>query len=60
VPPTYNLLSSILSKNSDSNRLICLTKQLYPCSEDVLQNILGGMDALSVFQESDEKGYLEY
>jgi hypothetical protein len=31
-----------------------------PLQQDLLQNVLGGMDALSMFQEFDEKGYLEY
>lgn len=31
----------------------------YLCSEDLLEDVLGGKDALAAFRESDEKGYLE-
>lgn len=31
----------------------------YLCSEELLEDVLGGKDALRAFKESDEKGYLE-
>ena len=31
----------------------------YLCSEELLEDVLGGKDALRAFRESDEKGYLE-
>jgi len=31
----------------------------YLCSEDLLEDVLGGKEALAAFRESDEKGYLE-
>uniref|UniRef100_A0ACD6A4Z9 Uncharacterized protein n=1 Tax=Avena sativa TaxID=4498 RepID=A0ACD6A4Z9_AVESA len=31
----------------------------YLCSEDLLEDVLGGKEALATFRESDEKGYLE-
>ena len=31
----------------------------YLCSEDLLEDVLGGKDALAAFRDSDEKGYLE-
>jgi hypothetical protein len=31
----------------------------YLCSEELLEDVLGGKDALRAFKESDEKAYLE-
>jgi shikimate kinase len=31
----------------------------YLCSEDLLEDVLGGKEALATFRETDEKGYLE-
>lgn len=31
----------------------------YLCSDDLLEDVLGGKEALAAFKESDEKGYLE-
>lgn len=57
--PIYVVGMDCTAKRNISKLLANSIIYRYLCSEELLEDVLGGKDALRAFKESDEKGYLE-
>ncbi|KAJ1265928.1 hypothetical protein BS78_08G111000 [Paspalum vaginatum] len=57
--PIYVVGTDCTAKRNISKLLANSIMYRYLCSEELLEDVLGGKDALRAFKESDEKSYLE-
>ncbi|KQK02783.1 probable inactive shikimate kinase like 1, chloroplastic [Brachypodium distachyon] len=57
--PIYVVGTDCAAKRNIAKLLANCIIYRYLCSDDLLEDVLGGKEALAAFKESDEKGYLE-